>query len=165
MAQVTAVKVLAVGTSTLELGWNAPAPLPRSYRVERRSFARDEREPGSVRTDWLPYDRTDFRVRADRVTATLRGLNAGEPVTLRVLSVDAAGQLSQPSPLVDAVTLPGSGWWRPTPLKGLLLVLAGCLALVVRRRWRERQWLRALDAQHLERQSSGVASQDSSRPL
>ncbi len=165
MARVTAVNVLAVGTSTLELGWSPPAPLPRGYRIERRSFARDEREPGNVRTDWLPYDRTDFRVRADRVTATLRGLTAGEPVTVRVLSVDAAGQLSQPSPLVDAVTLPASGWWRPTPLKVLLLLLAGCVALIVRHRWQERQLLRALDARHLENQSSGVARPDSFHPL
>ncbi len=148
-ARVTAVKVLAVGPSTVELAWKPPVPLPRAYRIERRSFARDDRETGNVRIDWLPYERADFRVRADQVTATLRGLAAGEPVTVRVVSVDAAGQLSPPSPLVNAMTAPGSTWWHPTPLKMLVALLALCGGLLARKRWRERQLLRELDARQV----------------
>ena len=144
-AQVTAVKVIAVGASTVELAWQPPVPLPRSYRVELRSFAYDEREEGKVRIDWLPYARTDFRVHAAEVRATLRGLNPGEPLTVRVVSVDADGQLSQPSPLVEVVTAAGSTWWRPTALKTLVVLLAICGGLMARKRWQERQLLRELD--------------------
>ena len=109
----------------------------------------DERVPDKVRVDWLPYERTTFRTRADEVTATLRGFAAGEVVTLRVVSVDATGQLSQPSPLITATTSTDRGWWRPTPLKGLLLLLAGCLALLIRKRVQDRRLLRQLDAERM----------------
>ncbi len=153
-ARVTEIKVLAVGSSTVELAWKPPVPLPRSYRIERRSFARDDRAEGGVRIDWLPYERVDFRVRTDQVTATLRGFTRDEWVSMRVVSVDTAGRLAPPSPLVNVITLPGAGWWHPTLLKGLCLLLAGCLAFVIRQRWQERQQRDDLESRHLDGEPS-----------
>ena len=153
-ARVAQVKVVAVGSSTVELTWKSPVPLPRSYRIERRSFARDDRAEGGVRVDWLPYERVDFRTRADQVTATLRGFAGAEWVSVRVVSVDTSGQLSQPSPIVSVITVPGARWWHPTLLKGLFLLLAGCLALIIRRRWQERRQLGDLESRHLDGEPS-----------
>lgn len=147
-AAVAVVEVRAVGSTTLELTWKPPTPLPRSYRVERRSFAQDEQEPDGVRTDWGLCERVDFRIHANEATATVRGLAPGEFVTLRVVSVDTAGRLAPPSPEVEATMAAGSTWWRPTPLKGLGLALAVCLGLLARRRWQENQLVRELDARH-----------------
>ncbi|MBE7213078.1 MAG: hypothetical protein INR65_18860 [Gluconacetobacter diazotrophicus] len=154
-ARVTKLKVVAVSSSTVELTWQQPVPLPRSYRVERRSFARDERAQGGVRVDWLPYDRVDFRTRGDQVTARLHGFAPGDWVSVRVVSVDVGGQLSRPSPLVNVLTLPGQPWWHPTVLKTLLLALAVCVGLIVRRRWQERRLLEELDSRHLDDESAG----------
>ncbi len=147
-AAVAAVEVRAAGSASVELAWKPPVPLPRAYRVERRSFARDESELGGVRVDWRLCERVDFRVHANEVVATVRGLVPGEPLTLRVVSVDTAGRLAPPSPEVNVLTAPGSTWWRPTSLKALFFALAVCLGLLARQRWQERQLLRDLDARH-----------------
>ena len=145
-ARVEAVQVRAVGATTLELAWKPPVPLPASYRVERRSFARDPDDPEGVRIDWNLCDRVDLRVHAGETTAVVRGLTPGEFTTLRVVSVDTAGRQAPPSPEIEATTLDASTWWHPSALKVLLPVLAFCLGLMARRRWQERQLVRELDA-------------------
>ncbi len=140
---VTAVELRERGRSTLDLRWRVPAPAPTRYRVEIRYLSLDQDDRLVV--DWRSYAQVEFQGMPGYVKAHLHGLEAETQVCLRVVSVDAAGRLSTPSPLLITYTRPAATWWRPTPLKVLWVLLFICGGMVLRNRWETRQVLREID--------------------
>ena len=129
---VAALQVVDRSRSTLDLRWRVPAPAPKSYRVEIRYLSLDPDDRLVV--EWRPYAQVEYKGSSGFMTAHLFGLPAETQVSLRVVSVDTAGRLATPSPLVVAYTLPASTWWRPTALKVLLVLLVICGGVVLRNR-------------------------------
>ena len=120
-----------------------PSPAPKRYRVEIRYLSLDPDD--RLLVDWRPYAQVEYQPAPGFVTAHLYGLSPETQVCLRVVSVDAAGRLSTPSPLMITYTLPAATWWRPTALKLLWVLLFICGGMVVRNRWETSQILREID--------------------
>lgn len=121
------------GKHTLTVTWPAPKPAPSGYRVEVRRLWM---EHGDLQTEWDLHENVAYTVEPDgTVRATVRGLEANEPQTVRVRAVDGRGTLSAPSAQIVTATLPDPRWWqRITPLKALVAGLAVCLFLIWRRK-------------------------------
>lgn len=133
----TPVKHLTVqerGKHTLTVTWPVPKPAPTGYRVERRRLWL---ENGDLQMEWDPLENVAYTAEPDgTVHAVLRGLNADEPQTVRVLAVDGRGTLSAPSAQLISATLPDPRWWqRITPLRALFTGLGVCLLLL----WRHKR--------------------------
>ena len=141
-AAVRQVQVLDVGRSTVDLAWKPPVPRPASYRVELRYIVVDD---DVARAEWRPYAQVDVDAGRDLIKTRVRRLPAGGLQMLRIVAVDRAGQLAAPSPMITVMMGQPSTWWRPTVLKGLLLLLAVFGFLLFKRRREERQMLAEID--------------------
>ena len=154
-AQVTHLEASNVTSSTVDLSWKAPLPKPASYRVELQyiSVGADDK----VQVNWRPYAQVEIKTGLTDVTAHLRGLPPTGLQMMRVVSVDAAGQLSSPSSVMTvAMDLPPT-WWRPTPLKILVGLLLICGAIAIRRRWEVQQMLRDIDeSRRAQNEEAGI---------
>ncbi len=148
---VTALSVRARGRTTLDLSWRVPTPPPKSYRVELRYLSLDPDDRLVV--EWRPYARVEFTTAQGFVNARLTGLSPDSQECLRIVAVDATGQLATPSPLLVVDTLPPATWWRPTPLKVLFALLLLCGGLVLRNRWEVSQMLREIDDSRRRREA------------
>ena len=157
-ATVRRVDVRGVSSSTVDLAWHAPTPKPASYRVELQYISVDNTD--KVRVDWRPYALVDVSVGRTEVTAHLRGLPSTGLEMIRVVSVNGAGQLASPSPVVTVAMRLPSTWWRPTPLKILFALLVLCGALEIRRRREIQQMFREIDESRRARnEEAGIAWQ------
>ncbi len=143
-ATVARVEAHEIGSNSVNLAWQSPVPLPRSYRVEMRHLllpARDDDDPPDKvippTVEWRPCPGADVRARVDGVTAHLRGLSPSMIYALRVVAVDGAGRPAEPSPVLFVHTAAASTLWQPTPLKVMCGLLTVCVAIYARRRWRE----------------------------
>ncbi len=127
--------------TTLDISWQGLNPAPKNYRIELRYLTIDGEKLG---IDWRPYGQVTIQASTGLCTATIRGITPGTRQTVRVVAVDFSGRLLAGSATIQANTLPPSTFWQITPLKTLFGLLLLCGALVVRRRWEERQLLRAM---------------------
>lgn len=155
-ASVDRVDVLGVKGSTVDLSWRPPTPRPAGYRVELRYLSIDD---DKLRIDWRPYALTDLNVTPNLVTAHLRNLPQEGFQMMRIVSVDKAGRLAAPSPMITVLMPWPSSWWQVTPLKLLVVALLVCVVLVVRRRLENDAILREIDEDRREsRRASEVGS-------
>jgi hypothetical protein len=129
---------------SMKIAWKTPEPKPKNYRVELR-YLSIESGGGDLQIDWRPYAKTEIQIDKGETVATLRGLPPGTRQTLRVVAVDSRGRFAAPSAMIQVEMLPGSNWWRITPLRVLCLALAVCLGLLWRRRQQEKEILQEID--------------------
>lgn len=123
------VSVIGLTPTSADLRWRAPEATPARYAIEQRLLSLDAQH--ELKIEWTPPPDLEIRVLEKEVTATLRKLQPGSLHSLRIVSLDAQGLRSAPSPTVEFFTLapPARSFrWLLWPL------VAGLIGAVVWRR-------------------------------
>lgn len=138
----------------IKLAWKTPEPAPKTYRVELRQLSIDP-DTKRLLIDWRAYAQIEYQPGARETTAILHGLPGATRQTIRVVAVDGRNRAAAPSAWVQVDLPPGADWFRVTPLRVLLLALAGCVVLLIRRKRETRLILSEMTASRASAESFG----------
>jgi len=144
--RVESIELVRSTKNEIEIAWDIPSGDYVGFRLQRRAVSPSA--SGEVAVNWIDWDGEKISMSNGRATATLTRLPADRFWMIRILGVNPAGALSEPSPVVRIATakrqpliVPAWAWF------GLgSAAVAGLAHLAIRRR-------RALMAQEDEKLS------------
>lgn len=119
---ISEIRLISREPGQVEIAWNNPSPLAKSYLIEFRSleFVGENSPPLSK---WTKFPYARFQEKSGEVFATLSRLPADSSWFARVVSLDAQGKRSMPSEAVRIASPP-----HP-PRPWLFLLAAGLFVL------------------------------------
>jgi len=106
------IRASAISHDRIRLTWQEPPARPASYRVEYCLVERPD-EGDSIEEHWTIWRNLEISRTDDHVTAELSHLFPLTTYSLRVMSLDASGHASAPSPTLTATTLARPAWSLP----------------------------------------------------
>jgi len=138
------IYILNQGHHSVRVGWKMPDPAPASFRVDSRwlTTGPDER----VLETWRPLENVLLNREDELMAADLLGLQPGQRLVIRIMCLDAAGQITAvSSAFTIATALPAAGWRIPWNW-----LLAGCILVG------SFLWMRARRRQQLARDLAAI---------
>lgn len=133
--QRAGVQIREVRPTSVVLDWPAALTATKDFKVQIRQLSLGAAR--ELKIDWAELRTLRLRTEGDRVVAELKKLSPATAHAIRVLPVAAAGETGPPLFIADVVT-PAKPRLREmlTPLRVLLLILAGLLGTMAWRKYR-----------------------------